>query len=157
MESGANVHIKVWFNPAPLILGTCLFAACTAWLAFGPDTNGPFGRALSGNGGALSISAVAIGLIATLLFAFHATRMALRMPALVASDDALQVYVLPVARLRWSEIADLRIEDGKVLIVTRSGKARRINVALLGECDAAVAEMQTALVKQRGSEFRAGK
>jgi hypothetical protein len=157
VECGANVHTKVWFNPIPLILGTGLFAACTAWLALGPDTSGPVGRVLSSNGGALTIVAVAIGLVATLVFAFHAIRMTLGKPALVASDDAIHLYVLPVVKLRWSEIADVRIEEGKLLIVTRSGKSRRINLALLGECDAAVAEMQAALAKQRGSEQLAEK
>lgn len=149
-ECDGSVNIKVWFSPIPLLLGTGLFAACTAWLAFGTDTSGPIGRALSSNGDALTIITVAIGLTITLLFGFPAIRMALGMPALVASDHALKVYVLPIEQFSWSEINDVRIESGRLRIVTRAGRARSINLALLGDCEGAVAEMREVLAKQQG-------
>ena len=97
----------------------------------------------------LTIVAVATGLTMTLLFGFPAIRMALGMPAILGNDHALKVYVLPIERFSWSEVSDVRIEAGKLLIVTRTGRNRRINFALLGNCDAAVVEIQEALAEQR--------
>jgi hypothetical protein len=143
---------KVRFSPPPLLLGTGLFAACTAWLAFGPSTSGPVGRVLSSSGGAVTIVTVACGLAMTLFFAFHAIRAALGMPALVASDDALELYVLPFERFRLSEIEDVRIDAGKLMIVPQRGRLRRINLAILEDCDGAVMKMQKVLATQHGRE-----
>ena len=150
------MNIRVWFDPAPLLLGTGAFAACAAWLAFGSETTGPVGRALSSNGHALTIAAVGVSLILTLFFGFPAIRVVLGMPAVVGSDDALRVYVLPFERFSWSEVSDVKIEAGNLLIVTRAGRHRSINLALLGDCDAAVAEMQEVLAEQQGSEHTKG-
>lgn len=146
------MDIRVWFNPTPLLLGTGGFAACTAWLAFGPDTSGPIGRTLSSNGHALTMVAVAISLSVALIFGFHAMRMAFGMPALIATDHGLRVYVLPVKRLAWSEVDDVSIAAGQLLIVARGGRVCRINLALLGDCDTAVAQMREALAVHQALE-----
>jgi hypothetical protein len=143
------VNIKIAFSPAPVLLGTGVFATCTAWLALCPDTGGPIGRVLSGNGRIVTIVAVAVGLTMTLLFGFLAIRMAFGMPALVARKNGIQVYLFPIQRLRWSQIDDVRIESSKLLIVKRGGRGRKINLSLLAECDAAVAEIREVLANQR--------
>ncbi|QNN65248.1 hypothetical protein H9L12_00940 [Sphingomonas rhizophila] len=143
--------ISIAFRAAPLFFGTVLFGACAAWIALGPQTDGPVGAIVGGRGRMtlLGVSAAAGALILSAWFAFYAVRSAIGRPALVADDAELRVRTIPFKTYPLSQLADIRIEGDSLMIVPRHGKARKIRLALLADCDDALLRIRELLAKEQ--------
>ena len=135
--------IEIKYRALPMIGGMALFAGGSAWILFGPETHGFVGQLL-GSTGRLSIAGLAATgctLGVACLFSFYAIRLALGRPALSAANGELRVNLAPFQTFLLHNLADVKIDGENLLIVPKSGRTRKVRLAILDHCEAAVEQM----------------
>jgi hypothetical protein len=139
--------VEIGYRALPLAYGAVFFSGGSAWLFFGPETSGIVGY-LTSRHSLSGMTALALGVAMAGLFNFYLVRAAFGLSAVRADDGGLTVSVVPCRSYRYEDLDDVKVEDGYLQVIPKATPVRRVKLELLDECDAAVDQIRTRLLRR---------